>query len=201
VDLIELSGPGAAMPEFVAQVSDALAGLRRTWPGGATFVRALVRRIELDPNPELNSKTVSELPGLVILGRHATAPEGAAELLVHEAAHLLVYEMARLQAVLPAPEAMRHSPFSRADARPAYMVLHGTASFCAQAVTTARWSGARSGADAQPALSSRLRDETALLKSGEQELQSHLAEHRETPHAFVAALFEEISLLERWLGE
>jgi len=157
-----------------------------------TFVQALVRRIELDPNQELNSKTVSELPGLVILGGHASTPAGAAELLVHEAMHLLVYEMARLHALLPAPETMLHSPFSRADARPSYMVLHGIASFCAQAITTARWKG--------PAAAPGLQDDLARLRAGESELRAHLAQHQATPHAFVEDLFGEIEVLEQWLS-
>jgi HEXXH motif-containing protein len=184
---IELSGTGD-----VARVSAAFDGLGRTWPGGASFVEALVRRIELDPNPELNSKTVSELPGLVILGGHSDTPGGAAELLVHEAMHLLVYELARLQALLPAPETMLHSPFSRADARPAFMVLHGIASFCAQAITTARWQG--------PAAAPELRTEMVRLRAGQMELEAHLTEHQATPHAFVTDLFGEIAVLDDWLS-
>lgn len=182
---IELSGTGDG-----ARVMAAFDGLGRTWPGGVTFVQALVRRIDLDPNPELNSKTVSELPGLVILGGHAVTPEAAAELIVHEAMHLLVYEMARLQAVLPAPEAMLHSPFSRADARPAFMVLHGLASFCAQAITTARWKGR--------AAAPEVRVELERLREGQAELRTHLAEHQASPHGFVSDLFGEIELLGRW---
>ena len=185
---IELSGTGDT-----GRVAAAFDGLGRTWPGGVTFVQALVRRIELDPNPELNSKTVSELPGLVILGHHTTTPAGAGELLVHEAMHLLVYEMARLQAVLPAPETMRHSPFSRADARPAFMVLHGLASFCAQAITTARWKGP----DAAP----ELRTEMERLRAGQEELRAHLAEHQAAPHPFLTDLFGEIDLLAHWVAD
>lgn len=51
----------------------ALAGRRpflaAAWPAGHELVSGLARRIQLDPSPDLNSKTVSELPGLIILGR------------------------------------------------------------------------------------------------------------------------------------
>jgi hypothetical protein len=193
---IELTGAGAGDRTRAAAVAGAIATLAQAWPRGAGLVGGLVRRIELETDPGLRSKTVSELPGLVILGGWASGPEQVAELLVHEAAHLLVYEIARLEAILPAPEAMRRSPFSRASARPAFMLLHGVVSFLAQAVTSARWPAAL--ATATPAASVPAGAEVQRLEEGAAELMAHLAAHRAPPHPFVAALLAELEILRRW---
>jgi HEXXH motif-containing protein len=177
----------------VATLDEASRRLATAWPAGHGLVSKLVRRIQLDPNPDLNSKTESELPGLVILGRHRTDWAGVAELLVHEATHLLVYEVARLTPVLPAPREIRSSPFSREGRRPAYMVLHGTASFLAQAIATLRLDPNRERSAAA------LQGELGRLEAGEGELRHHLDAHAAQPHPLVAALFAELDLLRRAL--
>jgi hypothetical protein len=191
---IELTGAGAAAR--VSELESAMDTLAQAWPEGAELVRGLVRRIELTADPELRSKTVSELPGLVILGGWAAGPRPVAELLVHEAAHLLVYEVARLDRLLPAPEAMRRSPFSRAPARPAFMLLHGIVSFLAQAVTSARWPGAFAASTGDEPLN--LGAELHRLLEGAKELTAHLAEHGAAPHPFIAALGAELALFRQW---
>jgi len=186
---IEVVGDAGVRETGYVTLEEANSRLAATWTAGHALLCGLVRRIQFDPNPELNSKTESELPGLVILGRHRTDSTGVAELLVHEAAHLLVYEMARITPILPAPQEIRHSPFSREGKRPAYMVLHGTTSFLAQAIATLRLDPDRRHASAA------LRDELDRLDAGERELRVHLAAHAAEPHPFVAALFAELALL------
>jgi len=175
-------------------LDDAIRRLSARWPGGHGLVTALIRRIQVDPHPELNSKSVSELPGVMILGGHVRDPAGIAELLVHEAMHLLIYELARLEAILPALEEPRHSPFSRAESRPAYMVLHGAASFLAQAIATARL------ADDRAVAAAALARECERLASAESELRAHIDAHGTAPHPFVEAVFGEMAAFRRAAG-
>jgi HEXXH motif-containing protein len=184
----------ALLQSLLPALDDALRRLAAGWPAGHDLVTALVHRVQLDPHPELNSKSVSELPGLVILGGHVHDPVGLAELLVHEAMHLLVYEMERLEAILPALAEPRHSPFSRAETRPAYMLLHGAASFLAQAIATARLAGDR--AAATPVLAR----ESERLAVAERELRAHVAAHGAEPHPFVEAVFAEMAAFRRAVG-
>jgi HEXXH motif-containing protein len=192
---IELTTTAAASavltPDLIAALGAAGEGLARRWPTGHELVSMLVRRIQIDPDPGLNSKSVSELPGCVILGGHVHDPVGIAELLVHEAMHLLVYEMARLEAILPEPATPRHSPYSRAESRPAYMVLHGAASFLAQTIATARLQ------DDRAVVTAAIARECERLAAAEGELRAHLGTHGAAPHPFVEAVFGEMAALRR----
>jgi HEXXH motif-containing protein len=189
---IEVGGEiDTAMDEALGRAARRLAA---AWPAGNALLCGLVHRLQLDPDPELNSKTESELPGVIFLGRHRTDSMSIAELLVHEAGHLLVYEVALLAPILPAPHEIRRSPFSAEGSRPAYMVLHGTVSFLAQAIATLRLHSDSAG------IEGRLRTELARLRTGAQELRTHLDAHGATPHPFITALFGELALLGETIG-
>jgi len=177
---------------WIASIDEAVEQLDRRWEGGARLVRALARRLHLDGNREMYSKCTGELPGVVFLGRQRTDVLGIAELLVHECMHLLVYELQRLEPpLIAASDRLRRSPFSRVE-RPAYLVLHGTASFLVQTIAT--W---RLGDD-------RTRDEVdagaGRVRDGMEILTAHLAEVGAEPSAFVTALRGELEVLEGQLA-
>ncbi len=174
-------------------LAEAPGRLATAWPAGHELVTGLVHRVLLDPNLDLHSKTESELPGVVILGRRRTDAAGIAEVLVHEAAHLLVYEIANVADILPAPHVIRNSPFIREGRRPAYMVLHGTVSFLAQAIATFRLA-------ADAAAVSALDGELARLEAGEHEISAHLESQAADPHPFIQAVSGELDLLRQTLG-
>lgn len=150
---------------FKLRLEEGLALLDRTWPEMAAEVRVLVRQVLVatgSPSAATHFDGGShyQLWGLLILNPafHLT-PLAMAEVLVHEASHLLLFGFTTDEPLVTNPEGARYPSPLRRDLRPMDGIFHAAYVSARMALTMDRLAAAPGLAAADRAQARKLRDE------------------------------------------